>query len=120
MTRPAAWIDIQATDAEQARRFYGSLFGWEINVIPEMNYGVFAPGPERLPGGIAQATAEGHPVGICTYFTVDDVASALDQAEQLGAQVAVPAWTIPEMGTMAVVLDPDGNRVGLWAPATEA
>ena len=119
MTRPAAWIDITATDAARSRAFYGELFGWPIHVVEEMDYGVVAPGPERLPGGVGQA-GEGnrHPVGIVTYFTVDDVPAALARALALGATPAFEPWEVPGMGTMAVVLDPDGTRVGLWAPPT--
>lgn len=117
MPRPAAWIDIQANDAVKSRQFYGSLFGWEINVVPETNYGVIIPGPERLPGGIGQAGPPApHPVGVVTYFTVDDVEQALAHAQQLGGRVAVEPWTIPGLGIMAVFFDPDGNRVGLWTP----
>jgi predicted enzyme related to lactoylglutathione lyase len=31
---------------------------------------------------------------------------------------AVAPWEAPGMGVMAVVLDPGGMRVGLWAPPT--
>ncbi|MDQ9750979.1 hypothetical protein RFZ03_09935, partial [Acinetobacter baumannii] len=70
-----------------------------------------------LVGGIGQA-GEGHrhPVGVVAYVPVDDVADALSRATELGASIAVEPWTLPGMGTMAVVLDPNGQRVGLWGP----
>jgi uncharacterized protein len=118
MTRPAAWIDITASDAGRSRDFYAGLFGWPIDVVEEMDYGVVAPGAERLPGGIGQAgDGHRHPVGMVTYFTVDDVPASLERAIALGATAAVEPWEVPGMGTMAVVLDPDGTRVGLWRPA---
>ncbi len=48
------------------------------------------------------------------YFTVTDLDAALERAEHLGGSRIVPAWEIPGLGRMAVLTDPDGNRVGLW------
>jgi predicted enzyme related to lactoylglutathione lyase len=91
MAGPAAWIDITATDARRSRDFYAGLFEWPIDVVEEIDYGVVAPGAERLPLGRATA---------------------------LGPSTAVERWEVPAMGTTAVVLDPDGTRVGLWTPAS--
>jgi predicted enzyme related to lactoylglutathione lyase len=115
MPKPPAWFDITARDAEASRAFYTGLFGWDIKIDESMNYGLVSPAAGRIPGGIGQA-GEGypHPAGIVTYFTVDDLDESLRAARKLGSFEAVPAWEIPGFGRMAVVLDPDGNRVGLW------
>ena len=117
MGRPAVWIDVTASDAGRSREFYGELFGWRIDVVEEIDYGLVEPGADGLAGGIGQA-GEGHrhPVGVVAYIPVDDVDEALSRATALGATTAVEPWTLPGMGTMAVVLDPDGQRVGLWGP----
>lgn len=115
MSRPPAWIDITAEDAERSRAFYRDLLGWEIHVEESMDYGLVQPAPERLPGGIGQATGEGpHPPGVVVYFTVDDLEAALARAERLGSTCLVSPWELPGLGRMAVIGDPDGNRVGLW------
>jgi hypothetical protein len=69
-----------------------------IDVVEEIDYGLVEPRADGLAGGIGQA-GEGnrHPVGV-------------------GATTAVERWTLPGTGTMAVVLDPDGQRIGLWGP----
>lgn len=118
MTRPAVWLDVTASDVARSREFYGTLFGWQIDVVEEMDYGLVRPDPEGgLAGGIGQA-GEGnrHPVGVVAYVPVDDVGEALERAAALGVTTAVEPWSLPGMGTMAVVLDPDGRRVGLWGP----
>jgi hypothetical protein len=108
-----AWVDITAKDAEASRTFYSQLFGWRIPVLEAIDYGVVESGPDTLPGGIGQQDDQ-RPAGIVTYFSVDDVEASLARAEELGGKVAVPPWEIPGLGKMAIFLDPDGNRVGLW------
>jgi predicted enzyme related to lactoylglutathione lyase len=33
-----------------------------------------------------------------------------------GGALLVEPWDLPGMGTMAVIGDPDGNRIGVWTP----
>lgn len=115
MSSAPAWIDITAREAERSRTFYGELLGWEIDVEESVNYGLVQPSDERLPGGIGQASADSpHPPGVVVYFTVDDLGRALERAERLGAARLVAPWELPGLGRMAVIGDPDGNRIGLW------
>ncbi len=47
---------------------------------------------------------------------VDDLDAHLDRAEELGGQRLVPPTDLPGgYGRFAMVTDPDGNPVGLWA-----
>jgi uncharacterized protein len=108
-----AWVDITATDAEASRLFYAQLFGWRLQVLEALDYALIDPDAGTLPGGIGRSDAT-RPAGITTYFSVDDVEATLARAVALGATVATPPWTVPGLGTMAVVLDPEGNRIGLW------
>ncbi|RZU20530.1 hypothetical protein EV645_2765 [Kribbella rubisoli] len=108
-----AWIDITASDAPASRAFYSELFGWRLRLVEELDYALVEPGPSTLPGGIGSADAT-RAAGITTYFSVPDVELTLVRAEALGATVSTPPWTVPGLGRMAVILDPDGNRVGLW------
>ena len=47
------------------------------------------------------------------YFLVDDIASALDQAVQRGAEVAHPPLELPGHGTFAIYVQ-GGVHQGLW------
>jgi predicted enzyme related to lactoylglutathione lyase len=110
---PPAWIDITAKNAEASRTFYAQLFGWRLALVEALGYALIEPGPRTLPGGIGQAD-DTHPTGITTYFSVDDVEATIARAAQLGSKIATPPWEVPGLGKMAIMLDPDGNRVGLW------
>jgi predicted enzyme related to lactoylglutathione lyase len=47
---------------------------------------------------------------------VDDLQACLDRAESLGGQVLVPPTPLPgDFGSIAMIADPDGPQVGLWA-----
>ncbi len=49
------------------------------------------------------------------YVHVDDVAAALEQAVELGASVAIPLVDNGQI-YFAHLLDPRGNRFGIWQP----
>jgi uncharacterized protein len=38
MARPAGWLDVIASDAGRSREFYGTLFGWQIDVVEDMDH----------------------------------------------------------------------------------
>lgn len=114
MTHAPSWFDITATDAAASRRFYGELFGWNIQVDETMDYGIVAANPDTPTGGIGQAGAGSRfGVGLVIYFPVDDVDASLELAEKLGGTRVVNPWEIPGLGRMAVFADLDGNNVGL-------
>jgi len=41
-TSKIRWIDLSTKDAAGARDFYGTLFGWDIEVNPDPQYGGYA------------------------------------------------------------------------------
>jgi predicted enzyme related to lactoylglutathione lyase len=50
------------------------------------------------------------------YVRVDDLPGYLERAERLGGRQLVEPTELPGgFGTFAVLADPDGNHVGLWA-----
>jgi predicted enzyme related to lactoylglutathione lyase len=48
---------------------------------------------------------------------VDDIDTALTQAESAGGQTVVGRTPVGQMGFTAYVRDPEGNVVGLWQTA---
>ena len=114
MMKPAIWIDITSKNAAVSREFYARIFGWKIDVIEELNYGL-TESPQGVPGGIGEAgDYTPHPAGIVAYFPVADLQAALAEAERAKSECVVQPWELPGYGRMAVILDPDGNRIGLW------
>jgi len=117
MGAPVAWFEVTSTDHERAQKFYGELFGWTINVDPDLSgYGIVdtGAGEESVGGGIGPSRVPGD-TGVKIYLKVDDLEAYLTRAEQLGGQrVGEPIELSGNFGTIAVFTDPDGNPVGLW------
>jgi predicted enzyme related to lactoylglutathione lyase len=109
------WFDISTPDAPRARAFYKDLFGWNINVLDDTYSLVSAKDEQQPSAGIGQAGPDSPYVGIVLYFRVEDVDTALAQAEKLGGTRTLEPQSVPGMGRLAVFTDPDGNNVGVMS-----
>lgn len=118
MGQPVAYFEIISDDAERARRFYTDLFGWKAEPDPDMGgYAMVdtGAGPDAIGGGIGAAEAS-NPAGVRVYVRVEDLEVAVARANELGAPTLAPPMDLPAgWGRIAIVADPDGNPVGLWA-----
>ena len=47
------------------------------------------------------------------YVDVDDLQAYLDKAEKLGGKTIMPPTVIPDMITLAMFSDPEGNIIGM-------
>ncbi|HTZ09049.1 MAG TPA: VOC family protein [Acidimicrobiales bacterium] len=111
------WIDLSTSDVGQARAFYGAVFGWGAHE-PQLEFGgyfSFTRHGARTAGCMAAMPGGGHDTWT-TYLAVDDAEATLAAVTAHGGQVAVPAMTVGDLGTMAVALDPGGAAIGLWQP----
>lgn len=117
-----AWFDIPSSNLPQAREFYGKLFGWEFAAIPDSKNAV-----EILNGGVtigairAPNDKGGSPGPI--YVQVDEVSASSLKARKLGATIlpGYPQELPYGAGSIAIVTDPSGYTVGLFAePAIES
>ena len=118
MGRPVAFFEITSTAPENIRDFYTALFGWSAEPDPSMDgYAMVdtGAGAGAIGGGIGPSQAPGD-TGVKFYVRVDDLEAGLARAGELGADTLAPPVDLPEgYGRIAVVADPDGNPVGLWA-----
>ncbi|WP_309130859.1 VOC family protein [Brevibacterium sp.] len=118
MGQPVAMFEIVSDDHESLGNFYSDLFGWSVNSDPA--WGPYAlidtqSGEGALGGGIGPAEGASDK-GVKIYVKVDDLGAALERAEKLGGTRLVEPTPLPEgFGSFAMMADPDGNPVGLWA-----
>lgn len=108
---PVVHFEVVGTDAGKTRDFYGKIFGWKFDVMPEQDYGVVDNGGNGINGGVAGYAGE-KPHAIF-YAAVPDPQATLDQIEKLGGKVVTPVTEIPNVVTFAIFSDPDGNVVGI-------
>ena len=102
--------EVQARDPGAQMRFFGDLFGWNVDANNPQNYGMVTPaGPGSIGGGIG-ATMDAPRATF--YVQVPSIADTLDKAETMGAQTLMPRTDIG-MIVMAQFRDPEGNVIGL-------
>jgi predicted enzyme related to lactoylglutathione lyase len=124
--RKVVHFEIPADDEGRAREFYRSVFGWQLQEMPEMDYTIVmtAPVDERtqLPtepgainGGLMKRSSD-TPSPVITV-DVESIDDSLKQIEGAGGSTVRPRTEIPGMGAFAYFKDPEGNVVGLWETA---
>ncbi len=107
-------VEIPCTDFEKAKKFYGDVFGWETQIIPEMDYAVFKV--KDGPGGGFSKQLKVSDSGILFYIEVEDIEAALKKVDTAGGKTVKGKTEIsPEMGYFAIFTDSENNVNGLWA-----
>lgn len=121
MTHPVMWFEVLGTDGGKLRQFYGDLFGWTFDVIPQADYGLVKIGGGRgIPGGVGSAKAAMRS-WVTFYTETPDVAASLAKAQALGGTIVVPRTVMPDV-TLGIFEDPEGHPIGLVearAPAAQ-
>jgi len=110
---PIVHIEFSAKDREAAGRFYGSIFGWKVQQMPEMNYATFEA--EGGPGGGFNPVGDDTPAGtVLVYIETDDIEATLKKVTAAGGKVVHGKAEITGFGWFGVFADPTGNQVGLY------
>lgn len=108
-------IEIPADDPERAKRYYEAVAGWDIaepTSVPDYWLFRFAEG---FGGGIGRrgvSASTDH--AIRDYLEVDSIEAALAASDANGGSTKEPKNEIPGVGWFAVVLDSEGNELGLF------
>jgi predicted enzyme related to lactoylglutathione lyase len=106
------WFEVLGTDGGKLRQFYGDLFGWTFDVLPQVNYGMVKTGDARgIMGGVGQ-TFPGTRSWVTFYTETPDVTASLAKAAALGGRVIMPRTTLPGV-VIGVFEDPEGHLLGL-------
>jgi predicted enzyme related to lactoylglutathione lyase len=118
MGQPVVHFEIMGKDGEALKRYYGELFGWEIDSNNPMNYGIIdrekTLGDDGIGigGGIGQVP-EGAPGAATFYVQVPDVEASLAKAESLGGTRIMGPDQVMEGLVIGIFLDPEGHQIGV-------
>jgi uncharacterized protein len=107
---------LNTSDPEASERFYGELFGWRFDRVPETEtpyWGIYRG--ERLNGGM-MPLPPGAPMPShwLVYFGIDDVDGAVGKVESAGGTTMVGPTDVPG-GRILVAQDPQGAFFGVFA-----
>jgi len=121
MKNAISWFEIPATDLDRATKFYEAIFGIKFNALdlPNIKMRMFQLEDMMGVGGAIVDSGGFHKPsltdGPLIYLNGNpDVQNVLDKVEAAGGKIMVPKTEIsPEYGFMAVIIDTEGNRIGL-------
>ena len=115
-TGQPVWVELSSADAAGSREFYARMFGWDIEVAPDPQYGGY--GMARLDGddvaGIAPQQAPGMPTAWAVYIGTGDVDALAGSVQRAGGTVVAPPFDVGDQGRMAVFQDPAGAFISAW------
>lgn len=113
----ACWHELVTDDVEATAAFYRELVGYTTE--PMGDDVLILKRGEAMRGTIRKkpAQADGAPNHWMVYFLVEDVSEASREVTELGGEVLMGATDVPDMGTFAVVKDPQGGVFALWKNA---
>ena len=106
-------VEIPVNDTEAAKKFYGEIFGWQFQEIPEMNYIIYTTREGGIGGGMMKRD-EDRPQQMVNYVCVEDIPATLTNIQEHGGKIVHPEMAVGNVGWMAWVSDPDENLFALW------
>ena len=112
-----SWADLATSDADGAKSFYSTLFGWEYEDSPIPGGGVYSMALLDGKAVAALSVADQPPHWNC-YVTVESADAATARARELGAGVVAEPFDVMDVGRMSVIADPAGAALCLWEPRT--
>jgi uncharacterized protein len=115
MANPFVHIELHTQDPEKAKKFYGELFDWELEDVPDMNYTLVKVG-EGTGGGMMKSPMPDAMPQWVPYILVDDIKASTEKAKSLGATVLTEVMEIPGVGWFSMFFDPTGAAFALWKP----
>ena len=113
-------VEIPAANVEATGKFYVDLFGWNIQLMPEMKYTMWEAGDGDEYGGFPEVSADNPAGQVLVYIDSDDIEADLKKVEKLGGKVIHPKAEIPGTGWFGVFQDPTGNVLGLYTSMNPA
>lgn len=112
-----AWIDLATTDAEAARGFYSKLFGWDLEIAEDPQYGGYATaklGDQSVAGIGPKQEGDQSPAAWSIYIGTEDVDELAKKVQASGGTVIAPPFDVGDQGRMAVFTDPSGAFISSW------
>ena len=119
---PVIWFELYVNDMGRARAFYESVLQLTLQPMSDagMEYFAFPMQNDQLGAGGALAKMEGMAPGgggTLIYFHCDDCAVEESRVAAAGGTVIKPKMSLGAYGFMSLVLDTEGNTIGLHSQA---
>ena len=111
-------IEFSTRDLGESKKFYNSVFEWDIKDYPDMNYATFQA--EGGTGGGFNPISDDYPAGtMMIYINTPNLVETLEKIKKAGGTIIQESYDIPTVGIMATFKDPSGNIISLLQPLME-
>jgi uncharacterized protein len=118
---PIIWCEIYVQDMDRAKRFYEYVFEVKLEKLesPDLEMWAFPMTMDTVGASGALVKMDGVKSGgggTIAYFHCDEVSVESERVINAGGQIHKPKWSIGQYGFIALVLDTEGNMIGLHMP----
>ena len=118
MGNPFVHVELETNDVAKAKTFYGKLFDWKMEDIPNDavengTYTMISVGDGTGGGMMKNPMPAGQSFWLA-YVLVDDIEASTKKAKSLGATVMKDVTEVMGMGWLSIIVDPTGAALGLW------
>jgi uncharacterized protein len=120
-SNPITWCEIYVQDMERAKHFYETVFQMKLEQLESPDLEMWALPMSMDKGGASGALVKMDGVksggsGTIPYFHCDEVAVESERVANAGGKVFKPKMSIGQYGFMALIVDTEGNTIGLHMP----
>ena len=119
-SNPVVWFEIYVQDMQRAKAFYEKMLGVKLEKLdsPDPQIEMYSFPMQQDGAGAAGALAKMKDVpsggmGTLVYFTCEDCAVEAKRASSSGGKLVKDKFSIGQYGHIAMVLDTEGNTIGL-------
>ena len=121
MSNAITWFEIPAHNLDRATRFWETVLARPLKreIFGGVPHAIFPSGGEAAVSGALISDEKRRPWGQGTLVYLDvgqDLEGCIARADKSGGKMVVPKTDIGEHGTIAVIVDSEGNAVGLHSP----
>ncbi len=117
------WADLMTPNTQRAKQFYEELLGWKVEPGEHDPSGyLHISNGETMIGGMPPSERQppNTPPSWLLYYLVESCHASTAKLKGLGGRVFMGPITIPNVGTMSTVSDPQGAVFSLFEPAPRA
>ncbi len=113
-------FELPAEDPERAAKFYGDVFGWEIQKWDgPIEYWMIKTGDESktgINGGLMRHDPQFPARTPINTVDVDSIDESVAKVEAAGGKIVMPKHHIPTIGWLAYAQDTEGIIFGMMQP----
>jgi len=116
-------IELNSTDVDKSKAFYGKLFEWTLEDTKmgekgDLDYTMIKVG-KGTGGGMMKQLMPNAGSAWLPYVEVSDIKASTKKAQSLGAKVMKDVTEITDRGWLSIIVDPAGAMLGLWQTKTQ-